>query len=425
MFRRSLRKKESGISIIIVIILLLIIIVVGLLINRVGIFHIGFVKKQRFSTRAKYAAESGTSRAIVTLKKNNSWDGTIDGSGEESKLTYLNKKMPGSDDSYTVRVYNNFKGNSEIDAFKGIKVPPGSCFILSKGQSGNIASRHVGVVIVKSSYFDYGLFADKEAKMSGDIKITAYDSSTGIDVPGGADLATNGKQKGAVTLDGSPVFLDGNIFAGYGADIVNGEVIIMRGHCTVTGDKDTLSREKYLKDVKIPKNLPHRTFTGGTLLPGDYSNEGKLKIHESDIKITGTPGGSEYIFAGIQAAGNGKLIVDATDGPVKIYITDNVTVSAPSGIRLEYRNSTNIMPEDLQIYASKDVERIKLTGVSDCYGVIYAPDTLFEMTGNSEHSGGVVAEEIKITGNAHFKYDVNLKKLESTGTLTVGSWQYF
>lgn len=425
MFHRILKKNESGLSIIIVILLLLIIIVVGLLINRVGIYHIGFVKKQRSSTKAKYAAESGISRAVVTLKKNNSWDGTIDGSGEESKLTYLNKKMPGSDDSYTVKVYNNFKGNSEIVAFQGIKIPPGACFILSKGQSGGITDKYVGVVIVKSTCFDYGLFADREAKISGNVKITAYDSSTGIEVPGGADLATNGKQKGAVTLNGSPVFLDGNIFAGCGADIINDEVIILHGHCTVTGDKDTLSREKYLKDVKLPTNLPHRTITGDTLLPGDYSREGTLKIHGKDVKIMGAPGVSEYIFAGIHASGNGKLIVDATNGPVSIYVTDNIMVSAPSGIEIEYQNSTRIMPEDLQIYAVKEVKRIKFTGVSNSHGVIYAPGTSFEMTGNSEYSGGIVASDISITGNAHFKYDVNLKNLESAGTLIVGSWQFF
>lgn len=418
-------RKRDGYTIILVIVFLVVIFVFVMLINSRSVQHLGIVKRQQQGTRAVVAAESGIARALSELKRNRSWDGTTDGSGSTASLKFNGTKMPSSNDSYTVKVYNNLTGASTIQAERGITVPPGACYIMSQGKSGILSAKFVGVMIISSSFFEYGLFADKKAAISGNVRIVAYDSSSGLAVAGGADLATNGINKGSVTLNGSPLWVDGDIQAGHGADLETGDPIIQNGQCTVTGSLGTLPREVSLKEVDLPTSLPERTFSGNTLLPGDYSGQSALHISNQDITLVGAAGGSEYIFDGIQAAGKGKLVVDATAGPVRIYLTGDVHFSGQSGTEITYQNNTVIRPGDLQFLATKDVENIRLTGNSDFYGAIYAPQSDFDLNGTPRVYGGLVASDVFIRGDSQFNYDVTLKDLQDASSLVVGSWQYF
>lgn len=424
MSRNKSGKNRSGFAIVVVLIFMVVFVVIVFLINSMGIKHLGFVKKQKFQTQAKYAAESGIARGLAALKSNIFWDGTTDGSGNHEKLTFNGMKMPNSTDTYTVTVYNNFQGTGSITTQNGITVPPGTCYIISKGKSGLVTSKNIGVLVVTTKFFEYGIFADESVKISGDVKVTSYDSSTGLAVAGGADVATNGLQDKAIELNGTPVYVDGNLIAGYGSD-PNGNVITINGHCTFTGERKSLPKEKDLRKIKVPQNLQPRSFTENTLLPGDYSNDGLLKINNEDIRLVGGPGGNEYIIKGIQAAGQGKLVVDATNGPVKIFLTDDMRFSGQSGIEIVYDNNGSIRPGDVQFFATKDVEEIDLNGISRFYGAIYAPESIFRQRGNTEIFGGLVSKIIHINGSVNFNYDVGLKNTEGAKSLTVGSWQYF
>ena len=424
MSRKKSGKTKSGFAIVVVLIFMVVFVVIVFLINSMGIKHLGFVKKQKFQTQAKYAAESGIARGLSTLKNNIYWDGTTDGSGSSEKLTFNAMKMPNSADTYTVTVFNNFQGTGTITTNNGVTVPPGTCYLLSKGQSGLISSKYIGVLVVTTKFFEYGIFADESVKISGNVKVTSYDSSTGFAVAGGADVATNGLQDKAIDLNGTPVYVDGNLISGYGSD-PSGNVITVNGQCTVTGDRKSLSKQKNLKTIRVPKNLPPKSFTDDTLLPGDYSGNGLLKIVNGDIKLIGGPGGNEYIINGIQATGHGKLVVDATNGPVKIYLTDDMKFSAHSGIEIVYDDNSNIRPGDVQFLATKEAEEIELNGVSKFYGAIYAPESTFRQRGNTEIFGGLVSKIIQINGSVNFNYDVGLKTTEGTKSLTVGSWQYY
>lgn len=424
MSRKKSGKTKSGFAIVVVLVIMVVFVAVVFLINSMGIKHLGFVKKQKFQTQARYAAESGIARGLATLKNNIYWDGTTDGSGRPEKLTFNGMKMPNSDDNYTVTVYNNFQGTGAITTTNGVSVPPGTCYILSKGQSGLISSRYIGVLVVTTKFFEYGIFADESVKISGNVKVASYDSSTGFAVAGGADVATNGTQDKAIDLNGTPVYVDGNLISGYGSD-PTGDVITVNGQCTVTGDRKSLPKQRELKKIKVPQNLPPKSFDDDTLLPGDYSGDGLLRINNGDIRLVGGPGGNEYIIKGIQATGHGKLIVDATSGPVKIYLTDDMKFSAQSGIEIVYDNNSNIRPGDVQFLATKDVEEIELNGISKFYGAIYAPESTFKQVGNTEMFGGLVSKIIQINGSVNFNYDVGLKTTEGTKSLTVGSWQYY
>ena len=422
---RKAQKKQFGYAIVLVLVIMVVFVIIVFLINTMGIRHLGFVKKQKFQLDARYAAESGIARGLVELKRNIYWDGTIDGSGDTSKLTFNKSQMPSSNGTYTVKVFNNFFGSGEITADKGIKVPPGTCFVLSKGEAGLLGSKHIGVLIVTSKFFEYGIFADESVKISGNVKVNSYDSSTGFTVAGGADIATNGTEKGAINLNGTPVWVDGDLIGGFGSD-PDGDVIILNGHCTFTGKRDALPRKRELKRISVPKNLTARTFSGETtLLPGDYSGEGQLKLVNKDIKLIGGPGGNEYVLKGIHASGHGKLVVDATNGPVKIYLTDDMQFSAHSGIEIVYDDNSKVKPGDVQFLATKDVGEINLNGISRFYGAIYAPDSLFKQRGNTEIFGGLVSKVAQINGSVEFNYDINLKELSDAKNLVVGSWQYF
>ncbi|MCE1245332.1 MAG: hypothetical protein LWY06_01675 [Firmicutes bacterium] len=419
------RNSESGFAIVVVIVILVIIVVVALILNSMGIQHLGFVRKQKHDTKALYAAESGVARAISSLKKNRTWDGTVDGSGNESKLTFLNSRMPNSDDTYTVKVYNNFSGASEIKGYNGIVVPPGACLVISKGKSGLISSKDVGVMITRSSFFDFGIFGDKSVDISGNVSVTAKDSATGMSVPGGADVGTNGVTKGSVTMNGTPVYVDGSIYAGYGANLATDQPILLHGHCSLTGEQKTLNGTKTLGQVVLPTNLVKRTFSQGMLMPGDYSGETTLTIVNQDVTLTGSAGGAKYIFSGITASGKGKLIIDASSGPVVIYLNGNVSFSGQSGITITHSGSLAAKPGDLIFLGTGNCKDIKLTGISSFIGGIYAPSAQLSITGDTQMYGGSVSGAISMKGSIKYDYDTALKKQAGLDNLSVGSWQYF
>ncbi|QXD32241.1 hypothetical protein GA004_00485 [Candidatus Pelagisphaera phototrophica] len=57
-----------------------------------------------------------------------------------------------------------------------------------------------------------------------------------------------------------------------------------------------------------------------------------------------------------------------------------------------------------------------MAGNGDFAGVLYAHNADLEIKGNGNVSGAAVGENITLTGNAAFHYDLNLKNLDSDGS---------
>ncbi|MCD4786160.1 MAG: hypothetical protein K8T10_20250 [Candidatus Eremiobacteraeota bacterium] len=422
------QNKNSGFVLCMTIIIMVLLLVYALAVSSMAIRVSNFSKKQKLVMAAQFAGESGVYRGIEEIKKNSSWDGTTDGSGDDSKLTFRDVSMPNSISTYTVWVFNNLSGSGDITASNGTVVPSGSCYILGEGKSNLNSVKYVSIMLSSQSIYEDGIFAEEKVQVSGNVDISAYDSSTGLAAPGEADIATNNTLQSSIELHGSAITIDGSLVAGPGADLGADGSITISGHPTITGDpiREALPTERDLDPVTLPTGLPQMSISGTNLSPGDYSNAGTLTIRRNDIILTGSPGGSEYIFDGINATSRGKLQIDSTNGPVKIYLTANAFFSANSGIEILNDGPAGMpLTGDVQILATSDVDEIKIRGRAELSCAIYAPDSTFDMAGNSDFFGAIVVDTARIIGHSDFKYDLSLRTWPGGGAVAVKSWQYF
>jgi hypothetical protein len=98
---------------------------------------------------------------------------------------------------------------------------------------------------------------------------------------------------------------------------------------------------------------------------------------------------------------NGGAILNIT-GDVTIYVTRDLTFNGGS-----YVNNLTAKAESLTIMMTGGVANI--TFGSPFYGVLYAPDTDVTISGDADVYGAVVANNLRVTGNALGHYDESLE----------------
>jgi hypothetical protein len=125
-------------------------------------------------------------------------------------------------------------------------------------------------------------------------------------------------------------------------------------------------------------------------------NQGDFKLNAGDTY--NMPGGT-YYFRDMLL--NGGAILNIT-GDVTIYVTRDLTFNGGSFVN----NVTN-KAENLTINMTGGVAAI--TFGSPFYGVLYAPDTDVTISGDADVYGAVVADDLRITGNAIGHYDESLE----------------
>jgi len=105
--------------------------------------------------------------------------------------------------------------------------------------------------------------------------------------------------------------------------------------------------------------------------------------------------------------------VDATNGPVEIYVEDDFvmdsntiigsTTSDPSDLQL-YLESNNIVNPNLNVILAD----IAFNSNSEFYGTIYAPNAHIDIDSNFQLFGSVVARSVHLDSNSRIHFDENL-----------------
>jgi len=426
-------KKVKGFSIALVLIILTIVMIFAMAAASLGTRNLNFTNKDRYNRVAFYAAEAGIARALSEIRKNHEWDGTIEDEQAGSILAFNNKEMPGQEATYTVWVYNNFKGSSTITAIRDVQVPPGTAYIYSVGKFGSSerpkSVRYIGVLVKESSPFkDFGIFSKDKLYFGGSVSITAYDSSTQTNMPGVAHIGTNGNNTGAITGSGSAGYIDGSIYAGPGSILGPDGTIIISGNPEITGEQRVLSHEVPMPKVVLPTDLPEKlmpTFFGPTILePGNYNGILEVKDNET-VTLTG-PG--SYIFKGIEFSGTGTINVDTMGGPVKIYMDGDIAVAGNvflGGVAVQNEDRLP-RPTDLLIYGTDNCQKIAIGGNAVTYAGVFAPNAEISLFGNGELYGALIGRKVTVPGHPKFVYDVTLGDLEDAkGMVKVLSWHRY
>lgn len=283
---------------------------------------------------------------------------------------------------------------------------------------GSLASaqREVRAFLQQSHAFDHGLFAKYNMTINGTgsdrVATDSYNSSLGAyQSPGGYNGSVGAN--GNISNTGQPE-VHGSATAGGTVDLTpdatGGE----------TGGAPQLA---------LPPVTPCNTTMGytasndpGVQAPGNdfRSNSISANSHDNVILSAGT-----YCFNSVTLSGQSTITVT---GAVKIYLTG---ASDFTGGGVINNVGSPPLPANLQIYSSCSAAAgcgtgnnggLKLTGGTNAYFSVYAPDTNIKFNSNTGNIyGAIIGGNIDLGGGANFHYD---EALNGTGPLTTAlvSW---
>ncbi|MSU50888.1 MAG: hypothetical protein EXS37_17665 [Opitutus sp.] len=123
----------------------------------------------------------------------------------------------------------------------------------------------------------------------------------------------------------------------------------------------------------------------------------------------------------IDLAGNASIAIAAsTTANLKVYTNGNVEASG-NGI-----TNANAAPAAMQIYGTNTTaggQTIRFVGNGASSSTVYAPNATFELNGNGSLKGSVVANSIKLVGNAAFHYDEALGNMTTGNPFGIAKWR--
>lgn len=304
------------------------------------------------------------------------------------------------DDGYYVRVEDNFDettgtNNAAADTDSKIK-------IIALGMVGK-AERVVEVTVGGNSPFSLALFGKLFVNINGTADIDSFDSSVGPYNSVTAGSEGNIGSNGNIALTGTSV-LKGNATAG--------GTVSTTGSATVTGTS-TNNAPPLTFPAVTPCGPPYSTATGITMSGSASYNSatGQLTAaaHADVVLASGT-----YCFNSISLVAGSTLTVN---GPAKISVTGTVSLGGVAVL-----NTTHVAA-NLRLFSSytSNGNSIILTGGSQAYMVVYAPNTGVMFDGNSDFYGSFIAGSVMNTGRAGVHYDKALQNVLGDG-LKLSNW---
>ncbi len=259
--------------------------------------------------------------------------------------------------------------------------------------------------------FDHAAFGKNSVTFGGGATTDSYDST-----PPGTYSSTHSNSNGnigsngctsptAVTLNGAPTTINGDVAIGAGCSTSSG---VSPGASTINGTSSSQSTNTNLPSVTIPTvGTPQGNVSSGShatvnLTPDETYGTVSIKSHSHLILSAGT-----YVIDSLTLSGNADLQV--ASAPVLVYITTSMdltggTVSNPS-----------LKATDLVFMVGPSATDIKVTGGTQSAFAVYAPDTQVKLAGNADFYGAIVGETVDATGGAAIHYDRSLGSFEGGG----------
>jgi hypothetical protein len=307
----------------------------------------------------------------------------------------------GASDGYYVKLTDNYDETSGAD--DPTKDQDNTITILSRGRVGS-AERVVTATMTGQTRFPSILFGKLFVSISSSSAYTdSYNSS--VAPYSKATAGTNGSilSNGDIDLGNSHIVVNGDATAGGTVDI---------GGSTVTGTITDGAPPLSFPSVP-PCGPPYSSGAGLSGSKGSYNYDSTTGV----LSVKGFPtlAAGSYCFSSISESSGGTLKVT---GPSTIYVTDLVNLGG-GGIL----NATTI-PGDLQLLSSfvSSGNGVVLSGGSNAYMAVYAPDCGVKLTGGTDFFGSIVGGSITMSGNSGLHYDEALGTI-LTGNCKLSNWR--
>lgn len=280
---------------------------------------------------------------------------------------------------------------------------PDSFVFRSVGDGPNGATSTIQATFARDNEFPivYAAFGDDEVDIRSNAFVYSYDADGNpnpnpADSTGEADVGSNGTVyvKNGTVVDGDVALGESEtgdqaVLDGRGAYVITGE----DGVEVPRVDPDPLGAVGGEVDDKITYySDPANNDNASVPVPTSLT----LGNRQS---VTLTAG--NYYFTDITLKMGSTLNIDASAGPVNIYLTG----------KFEAKNSSDInitgKPTDFAIFSNSDADII-LKHNSDFKGLIYAPLAMVELKNAADVYGAIWGNEVFIHCGGELYYDVNM-----------------
>ncbi len=246
-----------------------------------------------------------------------------------------------------------------------------------------------------------GTYASQKVNGSG---ASAYaDTDGNIGSNGGITLDSNAKVWGDATPGPS-------------------SAVVLHSNASVDGSTNPLAEPQELPALVAPTYASNGNKTvSGTfnLAAGNYSyNTFKLNSNAT-VNVTGP---ANIVITNFTLNSNTKFYADTTNGPVKVWVLDNLVLDSGVTIR-----PNNYVPADLELNLLSDnvadpgitiqLDTVSFSSNSSMYGTIYAPEAKLRIDSNFELFGAMMARNIDLDSNCKIHYDEALATTKASGSV--------
>jgi hypothetical protein len=223
----------------------------------------------------------------------------------------------------------------------------------------------------------FGNYVNEGININGNSQMDSYDSH-------GASYAAT--RSGTITISGNFQYMNMN-----GANaMIDGTVYYTGGlpNGTVTGGKVKIDASDIPASMKTPSSTP-----AGATNMGNY-NGGNLTLNSGN-----------YYFTSFSTSGNSVISINATNGPVRLYV--NGAFSLSGNISFAYTQGND--PADLELHMVS-AAGVDLNGNIDVWAVVHAPNSPLNLNGNTNIYGSICVKQVSLSGNTGVHWDKNLPR---------------
>ena len=377
------------------------------------------------SAQAFYDADAGAQYVLkkLAIDLDDSNSATVDLTASPGSPISLSYSTPGGF-SFTVPTVLTQLGSDQY-----------SFEVTGHGPNNSEAVIKVVFSAERKSLFEYGLFTDGLMDLKSDAKIYSYDSR---DTPDPDPASFPGASTGEADIGSNTeistkmaTYIDGDLALGADSSDVDA-IWTDTGTATITGttgkvgrvDPDPLgandsSSELYDKFIDILTNNDNGAAGDGSPLEGATT----IDLGNGDT-LTLTAG--DYYITDIILRNGSTLEIDATSGPVNIYLSG--TLDAEEG-ELESKNGSALnnlsQPTDFSIFSNSS-EDITFNHSTSFKGMIYAPNAHVELKNSAGVYGLIWGNTVTMHNSGEFYFDEAIKDkyLSSNNyTIDVLSWK--
>lgn len=194
----------------------------------------------------------------------------------------------------------------------------------------------------------------------------------------------------------------------------------MLGNAIVSGSTAQASIALEMPAITVPTytSFGSLNVTSNTTLPSSNRTYGALSVgNNRTLTITGP---ANFVVSNLTMRSGSRIVVNATNGPVSIYVLDNFVMNSNTQLY-----PTNYKPQDLSLLLLSDnvinpevtvqLDTVDFDSNSSIHGTIYAPTAAVTFDSNFELYGAILARSIDIDSNSRFHFDEALIDATSSG----------